>query len=74
MVSPPRKVKKKVNMKYMRYSVVLKRYNDANWISDTKDLKFINGFNYFFCQSSFFFQRIIYKYVFAIYSWLGYPK
>lgn len=29
---------------YTRYLIVLKRYSDANWISDTKDLKFTNKF------------------------------
>ena len=29
---------------YMRYSVVLKEYCDANWISNTKDSKFTSGY------------------------------
>ena len=31
-------------LNYTRYSIVLKGYSDANWISDTKDLKSTNKF------------------------------
>jgi len=38
----------KYELHYSRYLVVLKGYNDVNWISDTKDSKYINRYIFIF--------------------------
>ena len=33
---------------YISYLMILKKYNDANWISDTKDLRSTSGYIFIF--------------------------
>ncbi|XP_075651065.1 secreted RxLR effector protein 161-like [Castanea sativa] len=37
---------------YTRYPVVLERYTDANWISDTKDTKSTSGYVFTLCGAA----------------------